>query len=132
MDPTPAPGAGRATQGLDRLDIQAAILLHLEWCVQFNEHLSGGIGRHHGLSPLPDARHCDFGRWLTTAADRAPGRHPRYAELVQSHERFHTLAEEALRLAREDRMDLAGTLLNTAFERERTHILSILRDMQRG
>lgn len=128
----PAAAPVRATKALDRLDIQAAIILHLEWCVQFNEHLSGELAREGSRAELPDAGHCEFGRWLGGSAAGAPGQHPRFAELQAAHERFHAIADEALRLAREDRMDLASTLLNTAFERERTHILSILRDMQRG
>lgn len=128
----PATGTGQAAKALDRLDIQAAIILHLEWCVQFNEHLSGELAREGSRAELPDAGHCEFGRWLGGSAAGAPGQHPRFAELQATHERFHAIADEALRLAREDRMDLASTLLNTGFERERTLILAILRDMQRA
>lgn len=128
----PAParvlGAGR----MDRMDIQVAIIHHLEWCVMFNDHLSGEITRRLPQATLPGAKDSDLGHWLDDAATRAPGRHPRFAELRLAQQRFHALANEALQLAREDRMDLASTLLNTDFEQERTHILAILRDMQRA
>lgn len=125
-------GDGRAALRLDRLDIQGAIIHHLEWCVQFNNHLSGEVAQVAPEEALPDEISSSLGRWLAVAADRAPGGHPRFEELRQTHTHFHALAREALRLAREDRMDLASTLLNTEFERTRAKVLAILREMQRA
>lgn len=124
-------GGGGAAVRLDRLDIQGAIIHHLEWCVQFNNHLSGEVAQVEPAEPLTDDISSPLGRWLVVAAERAPGAHPRFEELRQTHIQFHALAREALRLAREDRMDLASTLLNTEFERARAKVLAILREMQR-
>ena len=135
VEPPPAPFAATPADAplrLDRLDLQAALIHHLEWCVQFNDHL-GQV--HPGEPPLlrtlPGAGDSALGRWLEDARERAPGRHPRFDALVQAHRHFHELAEEVLRLATEDRMDLASTLLNTDFERARTQVMTLLRDMQK-
>ena len=42
VEPVPAPFSAEPSTAplrLDRLDLQAAIIHHLEWCVQFNDHL---------------------------------------------------------------------------------------------
>lgn len=117
---------------LDRLDLQAAVIHHLEWCVQFNEYLCQIRPDEPPLvRTLPGAEDSEMGRWLQDAANRAPGQHPLFASLRQAHLHFHELAEEAIRLAGEDRMDLASTLLNTDFERARAQVLRLLRDMQK-
>lgn len=117
---------------LDRLDLQTAAIHHLEWCVQFNDFL-GQVrpGETPLVRTLPSAQHSELGLWLQAAASRAPGQHPLFAQLQRAHQQFHELAEEAIVLATEDRMDLASTLLNTDFERARMQVLSILREMQR-
>ena len=125
----PPPAAPR----LDRLDLQGALIQHLEWCVQFNDHL--GLVNQSDTPPpgrLPGADDSELGQWLARAATRAPGTHPLFADLVQAHRHFHDLADEALKLAGEGRMDLASTLLNTDFERSRAKVRGILRDMQKG
>lgn len=117
---------------LDRLDLQAAVIHHLEWCVQFNDHL--GLINQSDMPPprqLPGPDDSELGQWLQRAAARAPGAHPLFGELLREHRLFHDLADEALKLASEDRMDLASTLLNTDFERARARVLGLLRDMQR-
>ena len=118
---------------LDRLDLQSAVIHHLEWCVQFNEYLCQIRPDEPPLvRTLPGAEDSEMGRWLQDAATRAPGQHPLFAPLRQAHQHFHELAEEAIRLAGEDRMDLASTLLNTDFERARAQVLRLLREMQKG
>jgi hypothetical protein len=117
---------------LDRLELQATLIHHLEWCVQFNEHLAQvRPGEPPLVRTLPGAQDSEMGRWLHDARTRAPGRHPKFEALVQAHGHFHELAEEVIQLATEDRMDLASTLLNTDFERARATVLGILRDMQK-
>lgn len=125
----PPPAAPR----LDRLDLQGALIHHLEWCVQFNDHL-GMVNQAETPPPrlLPGAGDSELGQWLARATTRAPGAHPLFAELQKEHRHFHELADEALKLAGEGRMDLASTLLNTDFERSRAKVLGILRDMQKG
>jgi hypothetical protein len=55
-----------------------------------------------------------------------------FGELLQEHQRFHELANQALGLARIGRMDAASTLLNTDFERSRARVLEILRAIQKS
>ncbi len=134
--PAPAPfeaPEAPAVPRLDRLDLQAAVIHHLEWCVQFNDHL-GQIrpGEPPLVRTLPHAADSALGQWLQAAATRPPGQHPLFASLLDAHRHFHELAEEAIELATEDRMDLASTLLNTDFERARKQVLGLLRDMQKG
>lgn len=126
---SPAPSPPR----LDRLDLQAALIHHLEWCVLFNDHLAQVRPDEPALvRTLPGAEDSALGQWLQAAAARGPGQHPLFPELCQAHQLFHELAEEALQLALDDRMDLASTLLNTDFERARARVLGLLRDMQKG
>jgi hypothetical protein len=127
--PVPAPAQG--VPRLDRLDLQAAIIHHLEWCVLFNEHLSVESPHAQHKTPLPGARDSALGRWLETMSRRAAGQHPLFIELQQEHQRFHDLARQALAHAQNRRMDLASTLLNTEFERSRARVLDLLRRMQR-
>lgn len=117
---------------LDRLDLQAAIIHHLEWCVLFNEHLSVDSHLAQHQTPLPGADDSDLGRWLSKMAQRQIGHHPHFVELQQEHLRFHALARQALEYTRQQRMDLASTLLNTEFERSRARVLEMLRRMQRS
>lgn len=135
VTPPPVPFAAApsgAPLRLDRLDLQAALIHHLEWCVQFNDHLGQVRPDEPPLvRTLPGAQDSDLGRWLRDAQSRAPGRHPLFGELQQAHAHFHDLAEEVIRLATEDRMDLASTLLNTDFERARSRVVGLLREMQK-
>lgn len=127
----PMPGAHPPGSRIDRLDLQTAVIHHLEWCVAFNDHLSH---IHQAESPPvgrpPGAAQSELGQWLLRSAARAPGGHPAFAELLREHRHFHALAAEALQLATEGRMDLASTLLNTDFERSRLRVLALLREMQ--
>lgn len=127
----PAPDDHEPQPPLNRLDIQAAIIHHLEWCVLFNEHLTAASAQGQHASPLPGAHDGALGQWLATMSRRAAGQHPLFDELHREHLRFHELARQALDHARDQRMDLASTLLNTEFERSRARILGMLRAMQR-
>jgi hypothetical protein len=127
VEPSPA------APTLDRLDLQGALIHHLEWCVQFNDQL-GLVNQYETPPPrlLPGADDSELGQWLQRSAARAPGRHPLFAALLKEHRQFHELADEALKLASQGRMDLASTLLNTDFERSRAKVLGLLREMQKG
>ena len=116
---------------LDRLDLQAAIIHHLEWCVLFNEHLSVDVGHARHSTPLPDAQHSGLGLWIAQMSHRAAGGHPQFLALKKEHLRFHQLAAQAMEHAQNQRMDLASTLLNTEFERSRARVLEMLRTMQK-
>lgn len=128
-----APETRAAAGHIDKIDLKAAIIHHLEWCVAFNEHLS-----HINQGELPPvdrpagADQSALGQWLQRSASRAAGAHPAFVELMREHRRFHELAEEALKLANEDRMDLASTLLNTDFERSRAKVVTLLREMKKA
>ncbi len=120
-------------QDIGKLDIQRALVHHLEWCVVFNERLH----RANSLlteteAHLPDANESGLGQWLARAAEQIIGHHNLFAELRSEHERLHELASQALIHARSGRMDLASTLLNTDFERSRIRVLETLRTLQRG
>lgn len=133
----PAPAMAPETRALagriDRLDLQAAVILHLEWCVAFNDHLSHiNQGESLPVRGLPGAEQSELGQWLQRSGSRATGEHPAFAELLREHQHLHELADEALKLATEDRMDLASTLLNTDFERSRARVMALLREMQKG
>lgn len=117
---------------IDRLDIQRAMILHLEWCVVFNDRLGADSSLPPLQEALPTAHDSELGQWLAQARHRAPGRHPLFAELEQEHLRVHQLAEKALALTRDGHLDRASTLLNTDFERSRTRVLDILRSLQQG
>ena len=131
--PVMAPETRAPTSRIDRLDLQSAVIHHLEWCVAFNDHLSHiNQGEAPPLHRLPGAEQSELGQWLLRSASCAPGEHPAFADLLREHRHFHALAEEALKLATEDRMDLASTLLNTDFERSRARVLALLREMQKA
>jgi hypothetical protein len=120
-------------QDIAKLDIQRALVHHLEWCVVFNERLH----RANSLlteteAHLPDAHESGLGQWLARAAEQLIGHHDMFVELRREHERLHELASQALLHARSGRMDLASTLLNTDFERSRIRVLETLRMLQRG
>lgn len=131
-----APQQAQPPQGaprLDRLDLQAALIHHFEWCVQFNDQI--GIVSGSETPPprlLPGADSSELGQWLRRSATRAPGAHPLFAELVQEHRQLHLLADRALLLAARGRMDQASTLLNTDFERSRARVQDLLRQMQKS
>ena len=115
----------------DRLTLQTALIHHLEWCVLFNDHLSVDEQQAHQLPPLPSASDSELGRWLHLRQGPAQG-DPRFDTLMDENSRFHRLAQQALTLARQDRMDLASTLLNNDFERSRARILELLRQLQKS
>jgi hypothetical protein len=128
-----APPGRTSASRLDRLDLQSAVIHHLEWCVQFNDHLSQiNQAETPPLRTLPAADQSGLGLWLQRSASRAPGQHPLFEALLREHRQFHELAEKALELAAKDRMDLASTLLNTDFERSRARVLTLLRAMQKA
>ena len=125
LSPAPAPQ-------IDRLEVQGAIIEHLEWCVRFNERLSRERHTDQDLPDLPGADDSGLGQWLKRSRDGAPGQHPLFADLEREHQRFHVLADKALMLADSGHMHLASTLLNTDFERSRARLLDMLRTLQRG
>lgn len=107
------------------------MILHLEWCVVFNEHLGADSSLPQATEPLPDGRSSGLGQWLAQTRQRQLGQHPLFAELEQEHLNFHRLAETALQLTRTDQMGQASTLLNTEFERSRSRVLELLRSLQK-
>ena len=118
-----------ATSGLDRLEIQAGIIEHLEWCAQFNERLGLDHSHSRPAPALPAAHESGLGPWLARARESAAGQHPLFDELEQEHLRLHALAAKALSLSDSGQMHLASTLLNTHFERSRTRLLELLRGL---
>lgn len=114
----------------DRLALQAAIIHHLEWCVLFNEHLSIEGPEQSPPAPLPNAAGSGLGLWLEGVRGMG-GSDPDLDALTEEHQRFHQLAMHALAHTRQGRMDLASTLLNTDFERSRSRVLTLLRQMQK-
>ena len=126
LPPAPAP------TGFDRLEVQAILIDHLEWCVAFNEHLRidpTGATPH---AALPGPADSGLGRWLAQAMAQGDAPRPLLEELQTEYQQFHHLANQALALARADQMHLASTLLNTDFERSRARVLQMLRTLQRG
>lgn len=136
QSPQPAPErlptAPVHVPGIDRQDLKQAIVMHLEWCVLFNEHLGADKSLPPPKQDLPGERASGLGQWLTLARQRPPAKHPFFSELLQEHQRFHELANQALGLARIGRMDAASTLLNTDFERSRARVLELLRSIQKS
>lgn len=131
-EPSPLSQADQIPSRAERLDLQEALILHLEWCVQFNDHLAAPPGQH---APEADGMAADrspLGQWLAAMATRSLGRHPHFAELVDAHRQLHAHALETLHLTSTGRTDQACTLLNTGFERERLRVASLLREMQQG
>jgi hypothetical protein len=128
--PLADPQVPRALDDADRLELQRAIIEHLEWCVKLNTRL-GRDGIEQSIS-LPNAAESGLGRWMASARSGAPGTHAVFAELVREQQRFHQLADQALAYAEHNQMHLASTLLNTDFERSRARILEILRTLQRS
>jgi hypothetical protein len=114
------------------LDVQTAIIEHLEWCLLFNDRLAGHSLLPGQSSSLPGSADSKLGQWIRRAGSEAVGRHPAFAALRDEHRRFHDLAEQALNLARQNRMDQASTLLNTDFERSRVRVIELLRQIQNG
>lgn len=131
IDLAPASESARNNRAPDRLELQTAIIHHLEWCVLFNEHLSVDASGHAPLVPLPGVADCGLGQWLNSVRNGSVGNAPGLDALEEEHHHFHRLALKALAFARQDRMDLASTLLNTDFERSRARILELLRKMQK-
>ena len=117
---------------LDRLALQTAIIQHLEWCVLFNEHLSQEEHPNQQRPKLPSAKESGLGQWLAQVRQELGPEDGSLDRLTQEHEHFHQLAQNALNFARQGRMDLASTLLNTDFERSRARVLELLRQMQKG
>jgi hypothetical protein len=111
--------------------MQTAIIQHLEWCVLFNEHLSADATGQTPLTALPSAADSGLGQWLDSIREASGESDSHLDELGDEHRRFHQLAQQALAHARQGRMDLASTLLNTDFERSRARVLELLRRMQK-
>jgi hypothetical protein len=134
-----APGASRLPtldptthQRPDHLDLKAAFIHHLDWCVLFNEHLAMDSTQTQHITPLPDAHNCHLGQWLAEMHPSMADGDPIFLDLQHEHLRLHTMALQALSLARNNRMALASTLLNTDFERSRARVLTLLREMQKS
>ncbi|MFP5467770.1 MAG: CZB domain-containing protein [Gammaproteobacteria bacterium] len=123
-----ADSAGQAHE----LDVQTAIVEHLEWCMLFNDRLAGYSLLPGQPDTLPGATESKLGQWIARNGNEAAGQHPSFAALRDEHRRFHELAQQALNLARQNRMDQASTLLNTDFERSRVRVVELLRHIQRG
>ena len=131
-DAAPPQELTRRHRAPDKLALQTAIIHHLEWCVLFNEHLSADATGQTPLTALPNAADSGLGQWLDTIRQVSGGSNAHLDELGDEHRRFHQLAQQALAHARQGRMDLASTLLNTDFERSRAQVLELLRRMQKS
>lgn len=122
----------RRSHLLDRLALQTAIIQHLEWCVLFNAHLSLEEHPDQQLATLPSAEESGLGKWLIQVRQELGADDAHLDVLAQEHGHFHQLAQKALGYSRQGRMDLASTLLNTDFERSRSRVLELLRQMQKN
>lgn len=121
------------TQATDGLDLHIAVTHHLEWCALFSDRLHRANSMlSETEAHLPDAHESGLGQWLTRASTQWVEHRAVLAELQREHHRLHRLAIQALVHARNGRMDLASTLLNTDFERSRNRVLETLRDLQAG
>jgi hypothetical protein len=126
------PPAAPTASPLDRLEIQTAIIEHLEWCAQFNERLGLEHSHSRPAPALPAAHESGLGRWLGRVRGGATGQHPLFDVVEREHLRLHALAAKALALSDAGQMHLASTLLNTHFERSRTRLLELLRALHGG
>lgn len=130
--PGQLPHADGAEPG-QRLDVHVAITDHMAWCRAFSEHLATHSvlpGQTEAPAQISD---CRLGHWIRHASTHhSVKRHPAMDALQTEHQRFHSIAAQALALAKANRMDQASTLLNTDFERSRARILELLRVIDRA
>jgi len=92
---------------MQRIDIDSAIRLHTQWRRQFMNAFAGG---DYVAMPLSEHRGCTLTKALSeaggTAVDSAD-----FRELLETHERFHVLANEIVDLSNNGLGDSADLLL---------------------
>ena len=116
---------------LDSGEVEQAIHLLLEWCTLLKRQLAADP--HAGPMPaaLPDAERCGLGQWIVRNSPAELSLHPQMIELALENRRINHLAQEAIDLARIQRLDLASNLLNLQFERSRSRMLQILHTLKK-
>lgn len=127
QSPPAAPAPDVDAARLSRLDVQNAITLHLEWRMLFNEMLSNE--ELPAADAMPDAQQSGLGRWLMLVQRQGRDGHPAFAAIAVEHQQLHSLAAQALEHARDNRLDLASTLLNTRFERSHRQLVQLLNSL---
>lgn len=92
---------------MKRIDIDHAIRSHTQWRRQFLNAFAGG---DYADMPLSEHRSCTLAKALQEAEGNAT-KSAEYVALIQTHERFHMLANEVVELSNNGLGDSADLLL---------------------
>jgi hypothetical protein len=112
-------------------EVEQAIHLHLEWCALLKRQLAADPNVGPLPAALPDAEQSGLGKWIVRNSPAELARHPQMIELALENRRINRLAQEAIDFARNQRLDLASSLLNLQFERSRSRVLQMLHTLQK-
>lgn len=92
---------------MKRIDIDGAIRLHTQWRRQFLNAFAGGA---YADMPLSEHRGCTLAKALNDAQDSGVD-FADYQQLIATHDRFHTLANDIVDLSNNGLGDSADLLL---------------------
>ena len=116
---------------LSRGEVDQAVHLHLEWCALLKRQLAADPNVGPLPAALPEAEQSGLGQWIASHSQGELAQHPQMVELALENRRIHRLAHEAIDFARNQRLDLASSLLNLQFERSRSRMLQLLHLLQK-
>ena len=115
---------------MDQIDFDNAIRLHNHWRRQFMNAFAAGS---YADMPLSDHRGCT----LADALKNAPATltaSPQFQQLLETHRRFHVIADEVVDLSRNGMADAADLMLPELAEKsfQLASLFDELRELQRG
>lgn len=115
---------------LDTMDIQAAIIAHLNWQSKLVDFFYGVENLNPG--DVPDHTRCDFGKWLY---DQEGMQHlaafPEVHAMEKLHQDVHESIKKILNTSKEQRMSEDGKKILQSFKDTCNRFIEILEKMER-
>lgn len=93
-------------------DIEAAIIAHQNWRINFNAYLAGHVKN---LSPehLSCDNQCVLGKWLYGIGQERYGQSAIFTEIIEAHKQFHEETAKVFKWYQENNREVADQHLAT-------------------
>jgi methyl-accepting chemotaxis protein len=114
---------------LKTMDIQAAIIAHLNWQSKLVDFFYGVEKLN--ANDVPDHQNCDFGKWLYSVGLQEFATSPEVNDMERLHKEVHDGIKRMLATTKEERMSEAGKQQLQKFKDTCNRFIEILEQIER-
>ena len=113
---------------MDTMDLQVAILAHLNWKSRLSDFFYGVEDLSAG--EVPDHTSCDFGKWLYSIGMQEFSRFPEMSSLESLHKDVHDNIKRLVATPKEKRMTDEGKQMLTEFKQKCDRFVDMLKSIK--